>query len=88
MTFKVIWDTATAKDFRRINVSEAQRIIKKVEAVLSKNSRAGIALKGNFAGLYRYRVGDYRVIYEIREKELVIIIVKVGHRKDIYHDSH
>jgi mRNA interferase RelE/StbE len=34
--------------------------------------------------LYRIRVGDYRVIYEIQEKALVVLIVKVGHRKDAY----
>lgn len=41
------------------------------------------ALKG-FAGLYRLRVGDYRIIYCVNENELVILVIKVGHRREIY----
>ena len=34
--------------------------------------------------LYRFRVGDYRVIYQIRDKVLLVLVVKIGHRKDVY----
>lgn len=36
------------------------------------------------AGLYRIRVGDHRVIYEIRDRELVVLVVRVGHRREVY----
>ena len=50
-----------------------------------QNPRAtGKALQGEFSGLWRYRVGDYRLICEIRENELVILVLEIGHRKNIY----
>jgi len=36
------------------------------------------------AGLWRIRVGNYRIVYQIREKELLVLVIKVGHRKDVY----
>lgn len=44
----------------------------------------GKALKGELSGLWRYRVGDYRVVAEIQDEEVLILIVDVGHRKYIY----
>lgn len=44
----------------------------------------GEPLSYEYQGLYRYRFSDYRIIYEAKEKELVILIVKVGHRRKIY----
>ena len=44
----------------------------------------GKALTNNFKGLWRYRIGDYRLICEIRDKELVILSLAIGHRKEIY----
>jgi mRNA interferase RelE/StbE len=46
--------------------------------------RFGKGLKADLAGLWRYRVGDYRVLCQIKDKELLVLVVAVGHRKDIY----
>ncbi len=45
---------------------------------------AGSALKGEFEGLRRLRVGRYRIVYEWQKQELVVLIVRVGHRKEVY----
>ena len=56
----------------------------KIENELASNPRAqGSELKGE-KGYWRYRVGDFRVIYKIAEKEILILVLRVGHRKDIY----
>lgn len=44
----------------------------------------GKALKGNLSDYWRYRVGDYRVITEIKDDALVVVAVEIGHRKEIY----
>lgn len=44
----------------------------------------GKALQGEYKGLWRYRIGSYRVICEIRDYELIVLAIDVGHRKDIY----
>ena len=41
-------------------------------------------MSGNLAGLWRYRVGDYRIICKIQDDELVITVVRVGHRRNVY----
>jgi len=46
--------------------------------------RFGKALKADLAGLWRYRVGDYRILCQIRDRELLVLVVAVGHRKDVY----
>ncbi len=44
----------------------------------------GHALTGHYRGLWRYRVGDYRLICEIKDREFVILVIAVGHRREIY----
>jgi len=46
--------------------------------------RFGKALHANLAGLWRYRVGDYRILCQIRDGQLLVLVVSVGHRKNIY----
>ena len=51
----------------------------------SKNPRHfGEPLKGDLAGLWRYRIGDFRIICEIQESRLVVLALSVGHRREIY----
>jgi len=51
---------------------------------LRESPHAGGVLKGEFSGLRRLRVGNYRIVYEVIDEELVILVVRLGHRKDIY----
>ena len=44
----------------------------------------GKSLVGNKSGLWRYRIGDYRVICEIQDKEVIVLVLDVGHRREIY----
>ena len=81
MSFKIIWDEKAHDSLNKLEPSISRRIFKKVEE-LSENpfSKDIKRLKGS--NDFRLRVGDYRVIFEI-DKE-TIIILKVGHRKNIY----
>ena len=50
-----------------------------------KNPRHfGEPLKGDLAGLWRYRIGDYRILCEIRDEQLVIVALAIGHRREVY----
>ena len=83
--YQLKWDEKALEDLKKIGAGEAKRIVKKVSVYLVKDP-AGIGkpLRGSFKGLYRYRIGDYRVVYEIQNQAVQIVVVKVGHRKDIY----
>jgi mRNA interferase RelE/StbE len=61
-----------------------KRIIKKAIESLAVNPAKGKPLAYDLAGLHSLRTTDYRVIYRIREKQLIIIVIAVGHRKEIY----
>ena len=61
-----------------------KQIIKKAIESLSLNPYRGKPLAYELAGLYSLRTSDYRIIYRVREKELIIIIITVGHRREIY----
>jgi mRNA interferase RelE/StbE len=62
-----------------------ERIFNAIEA-LEDNPRPGgmKALKGSWRGFYRVRVGDYRVVYTVEDDRLVVVVVKVADRKDVY----
>lgn len=64
--------------------SSIKKIIKKAIESLALNPAKGKPLTYDLAGLYSLRTSDYRIIYRIREKQLIIIVIAVGHRKEIY----
>lgn len=64
-----------------------KRLYKRVDAALdaiAKNPDDGKPLKHILKGNYSYRVGEYRIIYQVRRKQLVVIIIDAGHRREIY----
>jgi len=63
----------------------AEKIRDKVAAYLALDPyNYGEPLSYEYQGLYRYRFSDYRVVYEVKENELIVLILKVGHRREIY----
>ncbi len=83
--YKVSYLDSVEDDLRKLDKPIQKRIINKIEQVLAKDPKGlGKALSGVFSGLWRYRVGDYRIIYKIAEQEILIIIARIGHRKNVY----
>jgi mRNA interferase RelE/StbE len=58
--------------------------LEKIGKALAKDPYLGKALSGEFKGLYRWRTGQFRVIYENQKDVLLILVLKIGHRKDVY----
>lgn len=85
MSYKVAWHEDALEDLRKLDKAGAMDIVGKVEDHLSEDPLAlGKPLKGIFRGLFRYRCGDYRVIYSIDRQEERLVVLTVGHRKDVY----
>ena len=83
--YRIVWKESVVDDFHDISPIMVFRIKKKIEDyLLQAPKELGKPLKGRYKGLYRYRFGDYRVIYSISTDEMLVTIVKVGHRKEIY----
>ncbi len=81
--YSLIFKKSVAKDLRNIPNKDVKRILMCIES-LCENPRAEGCIKLSGQELYRKRQGLYRIIYEIRDSELIITVVKVAHRSDVY----
>ena len=81
--YKVTFKKLVAKDLRNIANRDVQRILAQID-LLADNPRSEGCLKLSNKQQYRVRVGLYRIIYEIQDARLVIQVVQVGHRTNIY----
>ena len=82
MAYNIVYKKSVHRDLKKLSKPEAKRILDLIEKELIKKPESNPALKGQFAGLRKYRVGDYRVIYAILEKD--VLILRIGNRKDVY----
>ena len=71
------------KELQRLDKKERVRLVAAIDQ-LAENPHIGKLLKGEFSGLRRIRSGNYRVIYEINEGEVLILVLRIAHRKEIY----
>jgi mRNA interferase RelE/StbE len=70
------------KQLKSIDRSASLKIQKYLQERVAKNPESfGKALSADLAGLWRYRIGDYRMICDIKNKELLVLVVKIGHLK-------
>jgi mRNA interferase RelE/StbE len=72
------------KDLKALPKLDQRKVLEQIGKVLAKNPYLGKALSGEFKGLYRWKTGRFRVIYEIHKDVLIILVLKIGHRKDVY----
>lgn len=87
MVWRIEWTEAAAKEFRKLNKSIQQDVrdylIKRV--LIADHPRLlGKALKSNLGGLWRYRMGDFRIICQIQDEQECLLVVRVAHRRKIY----
>lgn len=81
--YRIVLRRSVARDLRPVPNPDLSRILSAIEALSVEPRPSGVErLSGQ--DRYRIRLGAYRVIYEIHDKEVLVIVVKVGHRKDVY----
>lgn len=88
MAWQIDVSDAAKKQLAKIGRAEAKRIttfLRTRVAGLENPRQLGDALQGaRFAGMWRYRVGDYRILAIIRDKVVTVVVVEVGHRGEVY----
>lgn len=82
MAYNITYKKSVTRDLSRIDKAQARRILNRLEKDLSEKADSFPPLKGHFAGLRKYRIGDYRVIFAIVGDD--VLVLRVGHRRDIY----
>lgn len=82
MAYKLLYTKHAVKDISKIDIVARKRIKKSLERLVESPKTAGRRLTDSRLGDYRFRIGDYRVIYDIRGSKIVIL--RIGHRREIY----
>lgn len=83
MTYSVRIKASAAKALARIDASDRERLVRAIDD-LATNPHVGTALKGEWNGLRRIRIGAYRIVFEVQNAELVVLAVRIGHRSRVY----
>lgn len=83
MSYSLKIKRSALKEIQSLPKPERLRVVEAID-LLPENPHVGKLLKGDFSGLRRIRVGAYRIIYEINEGEVTILVLRVAHRKNAY----
>lgn len=87
MAWKIEYDPRSIRDLNRLSREIRQEIADYLDARVAaadESRRFGKPLRYGLAGLWRYRVRDYRIVCEVRDQTMVVLVVGVGHRRDVY----
>jgi mRNA interferase RelE/StbE len=84
MRYCVEIDTKAAREIRALPRQEHERVIAKIMALGEDPRPAGCVKLAGPSGLWRIRSGVYRILYQIVDARLIVSVVKVGHRRDVY----
>lgn len=87
MIWKINYLSSVKKDIKSFDIKTRKQIKEYLETNIASlpNPRIiGKSLRGKHTGFWRYRIGNYRVICEIQDKAILILVVKIGHRKEVY----
>ncbi len=84
MCVVIEYKASVQKDLRRLDSKQALRVLAAIERALKAQGRGGQALTGSFAGLFKLRIGDYRVIYARTDKGYLVL--RIAHRRKAYRE--
>jgi mRNA interferase RelE/StbE len=85
--WRIEFDRDAARDLRKLGASIRKDILRYLHTRIATTEdprRFGKALLGELKGLWRYRVGDFRIVAKIEDNRLVVLVVTVGHRREVY----
>jgi mRNA interferase RelE/StbE len=87
LAWRIEFLPAAEKELAKLGRAEAKRIIHTLKTRIAARDdprQLGSALGGELGGLWRWRIGDYRVIARIEEERITILVVRVAHRREVY----
>jgi mRNA interferase RelE/StbE len=84
--FKILYHKNIKKDLKSLDKSIVDAFFKIVESRISINPFSGERLKGKLRDIWKYRIGNYRILYTMHQDELRVLILRFKHRKNVYYD--
>ena len=82
--FRLEWSAIAYKDLKNLETKEAVKILNALNDIQSDPYSFGDPLEGTFKGKRRMRIGDYRIVYHVNDKEKKVSILYVRHRREVY----
>jgi len=83
VAYQIVYATHILRTLARLPKSDQARIVERVEMLaLNQRPHGSIKLRGENA--YRIRAGDYRILYTIADDQLIVLVIDIGHRRDVY----
>ena len=85
--WRVEFDRAAVRDLRKLGADAETRLLRFLRERIAGSAdprRLGHALTGDRQGLWRYRVGNYRIVAAIEDDRFIVLVVAVGHRREVY----
>ena len=83
-TYRIEFTPAADRDFRGLPHDVQRRLRPKIDALAGSPRPHGVETLAGEKDLYRIRVGDYRIVYQIRDEVLLVVLVRIRHRRDVY----
>ena len=84
MAFELRFKKTVLRDLQILAKVDQRRLLEAMQKELAADPYQGKALTGEFKGLYRWRVGRFRIVYEIQRSASIVLVLRIGHRKDVY----
>lgn len=84
MAWRVEIENRCLRELKKLDRLVVRHAFEVIENVLALNPYVGKALAGRYRGLYSYRFSSYRIVYELRKQRLVIAVLRISHRKNVY----
>lgn len=84
-SYSVLFDEAARKALKKLQRADQQRISDRIDALAHDPRPPGVeALQGSEKGYLRLRIGDFRVVYSVEDNRLIVLVVRIGNRRDVY----
>jgi mRNA interferase RelE/StbE len=84
--YVILYRKSVNKDLRKLPKAHREAVIRKIQALTDDPRPAGVIKLRGSDNLYRMRYTEYRIIYHLSDGELTVLVIKVGHRREIYRD--
>ena len=87
MAYKIVFSRRAERQFRDLTRTVQVRLAARIDSLTQNPRPPGATRLSGTEKLYRIRVGDYRVLYAVEEWDLMVLVVKVGHRREVYRNT-
>jgi mRNA interferase RelE/StbE len=84
MAYTIEFRPSAFRDLKELSGEILRRVVRKIDALAEDPRPQGVEKLSGSENAYRVRVGDYRILYEIRDRVLLIAVIRIRHRREVY----